>query len=169
MARVRVRGLMLTHWKEKKKKKTLWYKRNSKSNNVWMCDDYTMHHTLTSVSFLVFHVGLDAPVNSIWCGVTVDRYFWYFASSLLCSHGNSCYIECQEAQNHLRTNRTPTLSADSPSALQQHSHTHSHTCVDDDVRLNTAEPLCHHAANTLWKPFSIIPITAGKPKWWPFM
>lgn len=91
---------------------------------------------------------LDATVNSILWGVTFDRYFWYFASSLLRSHGNSCYIECQEAQNHLRMKKTPTLSADSPSALEQHSHTHSHTCSDDAAKLNSST-VSSHSRHTL--------------------
>lgn len=89
------------------------------------------------------------PLAFVW-GVTVDRYFWYFASSLLCSHGNGCYIECQEAQNHLRMKKTPTLSADSPSALEQHSYTHSHTCSDDDVKLNSPTVSSHSHSGTIF-------------------
>lgn len=43
MAGVCTRDLMLTHWKIKKNDKSLIQK---KSSNMWMCDDYTMHHTL---------------------------------------------------------------------------------------------------------------------------
>lgn len=29
-------------------------------------------------------------------------------------HGNSCHVECQKAQNHLKTTKTPTHSTGSP-------------------------------------------------------
>lgn len=45
-----------------------------------------------------------------------------------CLHGNSCHVECQKAQNHLKTTKTPTHSTGNHKHSHQHSHTHSHTC-----------------------------------------